>query len=59
MASLEAQSKESTCQGRRHRFDPWFGKIPQAPGQLSLCPTAIEPMPESPGTEIFEPAPQL
>ena len=21
--------KESTCQCRRHRFDPWVGKIPQ------------------------------
>ena len=20
--------KESTCQRRRHRFDPWVGKIP-------------------------------
>ena len=26
--SLGAQWKESTCQGRRHGFDPWVGKIP-------------------------------
>ena len=32
--------KESTCQCRRHRFDPGFGKIPHAvrSKQLSLCP---------------------
>ena len=23
--------KESTCHCRRHRFDPWSGKIPHAP----------------------------
>ena len=34
--------KESTCQCRRHRFDPWSGRIPPAAGQLSLCTTAIE-----------------
>ena len=28
--------KESACQCRRHRFDPWSGKIPCAIGQLSL-----------------------
>ena len=27
--------KESTYQCRRHRFDPWSGKIPQAGEQLS------------------------
>ena len=26
--SVVAQSKESTCQGRRGRFDPWVRKIP-------------------------------
>ena len=30
-------SKESTCQWWRHRFDPWFGKIPCAMEQLNLC----------------------
>ena len=33
--------KESTCQCRRHRFNPWSGKIPLATEQLSPCPTAI------------------
>ena len=28
--------KESTCQCRRHRFNPWSGKIPHAVGQLYL-----------------------
>ena len=31
--------KESACQCRRHGFDPWSGKIPHAPEQLSSCPT--------------------
>ena len=35
--------KESVCQGRRHRFDPWVGKIPwrrrrQPPPVLSEIP---------------------
>ena len=29
--------KESVCQFRRDRFNPWSGKIPQATEQLSLC----------------------
>ena len=36
--------KESTCQPRRLRFDPWSGKIPHAAEQLSPQVTAIEPM---------------
>ena len=36
--------KESTCQCRRHRFDPWSGKIPHVLEQLSLCATTIEPV---------------
>ena len=36
--------KESAHQCRRHRFDPWFGKIPQATEQLlRLCSRAGEP----------------
>ena len=43
-------SKESAWQCRRHRFDPWSGKIPHAveelspgtPQQLSLCSRAWE-----------------
>ena len=34
--------KESTCQCRRHRFNPRSGKIPQAAGQLSPCATTTE-----------------
>ena len=33
---------ESTCQLRRHAFDPWSGKIPPASEQLSLWATTIE-----------------
>ena len=42
--------KESACQSRRHRFDPWSGKIPHTVEQLgpratllSLCSRAREP----------------
>ena len=42
--------KESACQSRRHRFDPWSGKIPHTVEQLgprttllSLCSRAWEP----------------
>ena len=28
---------ESTCQCRRHGFEPWFGKIPHAVEQLGPC----------------------
>ena len=41
---LNLSSKESACQCRRHGFDPWSGKIPQAAGQLSPCATTIEPV---------------
>ena len=34
--------KESAYQCRGHRFNPWFGKIPQALGQLSPCTTTTE-----------------
>ena len=40
-ASRVAQYKESTCQYKRHRFDPWPGKIPRALEQLS--PGTTEP----------------
>jgi len=29
--------KESTCQGREHRFELWSGKIPHDTKQLSPC----------------------
>ena len=36
--------KESTCQCRRHGFDPWSGKIARAVEQLSPCATTAEPV---------------
>ena len=33
--------KESTCQCRRHRFDPWSRKIPHAMEHLSPVPQAL------------------
>ena len=36
--------KESTCQCRRHGFDPWSGKIACAAEQLSPCATTAEPV---------------
>ena len=35
--------QESACQCRRHRFDPWSGKIPHAGGQPSSWATTTEP----------------
>ena len=35
--------KESTCQCRRHGFDPWSEKIPHTLGQLSPWVTSTEP----------------
>ena len=35
--------KESACQCRRHRFDPWSWKIPHVAEQLGPCATTIEP----------------
>ena len=34
--------KESACQCKRHRFDPWSGKIPCAKEQLSPRATTTE-----------------
>ena len=34
----------SICQYRRHRFDPWSGKIPHAPELLSQCVATTEPV---------------
>ena len=36
--------KESTCQCRRHWFDPWAGKIPHAAERLSPCATTTVPV---------------
>ena len=35
-------SKESACQWRSHMFHPWYGKIPHAARQLSLCTITTE-----------------
>ena len=34
--------KESACQGRRHKFEPWSRKIPHAMEQLSPCARTTE-----------------
>ena len=46
--------KEPTCRCRRHRFDPWSGKIPHAVEQLSPRATITETVLESPGTTASE-----
>ena len=46
--------KESTCQCRRHGFDPWSSKIPYTSEQLSPCATAIELVLESLGAATTE-----
>ena len=48
-------SEESTCQCKRHEFNPWFRKIPCVPEKLSLCATTIEPVLWSPGATTPEP----
>ena len=45
--------KESLSQCRRHRFDPWYRKIPHAPEQLSLCATATETVLWSLGAKTY------
>ena len=34
--------KESALQHKRHRFNPWFGKVSYAAGKLSPCVTTTE-----------------
>ena len=36
--------EESTCQYRRHGFDPWSRKIPHAAEQVSTHATTIDPV---------------
>ena len=38
----KGQGRDSGSRG--HRFDPWFGKLPLATGQLSSCITAAKPV---------------
>ena len=47
--------KESTCQCRRHGFDPWSGKIPCTAKQLNLHTPTTEPVLSSPGAALTEP----
>lgn len=44
-ASLVAQYEESTCQCRRHEFDPWSRKSPYAKEQLGPSTAAPQPRP--------------
>ena len=37
--------KESICQCRRHRFNPWSRKVPHASEPLSPCTMTIETVP--------------
>ena len=39
--------KQSACQFRGHRFNPWSGKIPHPVEQLSPCGTTTEPTPRA------------
>ena len=47
-------SKESNCQCRRHRLDPWSRKSPHAAEQRTLCAAAVEPVLWSPGAATGE-----
>ena len=38
-----SSGKDSACEHRGHRFNPWSGKIPHAMEQLSVCATTTEP----------------
>ena len=46
--------KESACQWRRHRFNPWSGKVPYVAEQLSLGATTIETVLQSLGATTTE-----
>ena len=46
--------RESTCQCRRHGFDPWSRKIPHAAEQLGPGTTTIEPGPQTLGATTTE-----
>ena len=55
-ASLKLSGKESTCQCRRHEFDPWSGWIPHAVDQLSPRATTVETVLWSPRAELLSPS---
>ena len=48
--------KESACQCRRHRFNPWSGKIPRAVEQLSPSTTITEPVLRAWGRKLLKPS---
>ena len=52
--SWRLSGKESTCQCKRHGFDPLSGRIPHTTEQLSSCVATIEPVLQSQGTETTE-----
>ena len=49
-----SSGKESACQCRRDRLDPWSGKNPPVVEQLSLCVTTTESVLQSPGATTTE-----
>ena len=53
-----AMDKESTCQCRGHRFNPWPREIPHAVEQLNPCTTTAALETQSPGASTTE-APRL
>ena len=50
-----SNGKESACQCRRHRFDPWSGQIPQFMEQIIPRITTIELVLWSLGAALTEP----
>ena len=51
--------KESSCQCRGHRFDPWSRNIPQDGGKLGPRATTTEPVLEPTSLNYGAQAPQL
>ena len=47
--------KESTCQRKRHGFNPWSVKIPHATEPLSSCATTTEPVLQSGNHSYWSP----
>ena len=46
--------QDFACQRRRHRFNPWSRRIPQAARQLSPWATTTDPILSSPGVTTTE-----
>ena len=47
--------KESSCQRRKHKFNPWPWKIPHAAEHLSLCTTTVEPVSKTCEPQLLSP----